>query len=167
MGKPASKITTAIIDLLIHIPIFDNLDAEELRIIVKHMNVVEAKQGEIIFREGERGDYVCFVAEGALDVIKNSEAGQPVVLSTLHKGRSIGEMSILDNFPRSASVRARSTSTLLTLSRESFETIVDEYPRIGMKIMRGVARLLSLSLRKTSSRLADYMLPITLKPGGR
>ena len=152
--------TSTIIDLLINIPIFDSLDSEELRIIVKYMNVVEAKKGEFIFQEGDRGDYVCFVADGTLDVIKASETGQKVALSTLNRGRSIGEMSILDNFPRSATVRARTSSILLTLSRDSFETIIDEHPRIGIKIVRGVARLLSLSLRKTSSRLADYMLPL-------
>ena len=160
MADPKSKITTAIIDLLIQIPIFDSLDPEELRLVVKYMNVVEARKGEVIFREGDRGDYVCFVAEGTVDVLKTSEGGQHVVISTLPKGRSIGEMSILDNFPRSASVRARTQATLVTLSRESFEHIVDEYPKIGVKIVRGVARLLSLSLRKTSSRLADYMLPL-------
>lgn len=155
------KGASVIIDLLIYIPIFDSLDSTELRILSKYLNVVEATRGETIFKEGDRGDYVCFVAEGTLDVIKSNDQGQHVVISTLSKGRSIGEMSILDNFPRSASVRARTKATLVTLSRDSFESICEEHPRIGLKIVRGVARLLSLGLRKTSSRLADYMLPLT------
>ncbi len=154
------KGASLIIDLLIYIPIFDSLDSAELRMLSKYLNVVEAKRGEIIFKEGDRGDYVCFVAEGALDVIKSNDQKQHVVISTLSKGRSIGEMSILDNFPRSASVRARTKATLVTLSRDSFESICEEHPRIGLKIVRGIARLLSLGLRKTSSRLADYMLPL-------
>ena len=101
-----------------------------------------------------------WVAEGTLDVIKTGETGDKVVISSLHRGRSIGEMSILDNFPRSATVRARANATLITLTRESFQHIVDQHPRIGVKVLMGVARLLSLSLRKTSSRLADYMLPL-------
>ena len=160
-SDPKEKSFSAdLTDLLIQIPIFDNLDPQELRIAVRYMNLVEAKPGEIIFREGDRGDYVCFVADGVLDVIKASETGRHVVLSSLHKGRSIGEMSILDNFPRSASVRAKTEATLVTLSRDSFNHIIDEHPRIGVKILMGVARLLSLSMRKTSSRLADYMLPL-------
>ncbi|MEW5723680.1 MAG: cyclic nucleotide-binding domain-containing protein [Thermodesulfobacteriota bacterium] len=155
------KISSAIMDLLIQIPIFDTLDPDELRIAVKYMNVVEAPPGEVVFREGERGDYVCFVADGTLDVIKTSETGHHVALSTLHKGRSIGEMSMLDNFPRSATVQARTKATLVTLTKQGFETIVDDHPRIGVKILKGVARLLSLALRKTSSRLADYMLPLS------
>ena len=155
------KRASAIIDLLIYIPIFDSLDSAELRILSKYLNTVEAKRGEFIFKEGDRGDYVCFVVEGALDVIKSNDQGQHVVISTLSKGRSIGEMSLLDNFPRSASVRARTKATFITLSRDSFESICEDHPRIGIKIVRGVARLLSLGLRKTSSRLADYMLPVT------
>lgn len=160
MKGEETKTSKAIMDILIHIPIFDNLDPHELRLAVKYMNIVQAKPGEIIFREGDRGDYVCFVADGTLEVIKTSESGHHVAISTLGKGRSIGEMSILDNFPRSASVRARSSAQMVTLSREDFNTIVDEHPRIGIKILMGLARILSLSLRKTSSRLADYMLPL-------
>ena len=160
MAADRAKMASEIIDLLVDVPIFDALDPQELRIAERHMNVVELPAKEIVFREGERGDYVCFVAEGTLDVIKSSEAGHHVVISTLHKGRSIGEMSLLDNFPRSATVRARTRSVLITLSRESFERIVDDHPRIGIKIVRAVARMLSLALRKTSSRLADYMLPL-------
>jgi len=161
MGEFGGKISEAIIDLLIHISIFDSLDSDELKNIVKYMNVVEMKAGELIFKEGERGDYVCFVAEGALDVLKKSETGDHVVISSLHRGRSIGDMAVLDNFPRSATVRSRTKATLITLTRDSFETILDKHPRIGIKMLKGLARLLSLNLRKTSSRLADYMLPVT------
>ena len=160
MPEQNGKMTKAILDMLIMIPIFDALDPDELRIAVRFMNYVEAKKGEIVFKEGQRGDYVCFVHEGTLDVIKTSETGQHVVISSLHRGRSLGEMSLLDNLTRSATVRARTEATLITLSRSSFDQIVEQYPRIGVKILQGIARLLSLNLRKTSARLADYMLPL-------
>ena len=161
MVGSANKLTGELIDLLINIPIFDGLDSTELHITARYMNIVKAQRGEILFREGDKGDYMCFVAEGALDIIKASEAGRYVALSSLNKGRCIGEMAILDNFPRSASVRARNDSTLITLSRDGFNKILEEHPRVGIKILKGLARLLSLSLRKTSSRLADYMLPLS------
>lgn len=159
--KGQAKMPTAVIDLLVHIPLFDNLDPDELAVVVKSIKVVEAMKGDIVFREGDKGGSVCFVVEGTLDVLKKSEAGDYVALSTLTKGRSIGEMSLLDYFPRSATVRARVESTLLILSRPDFEQLLNNHPRIGIKLLKGVARLLSLNLRKTSSRLADYMLPVT------
>ncbi|MBU2551660.1 MAG: cyclic nucleotide-binding domain-containing protein [Proteobacteria bacterium] len=161
MPQQKGKFSADILDLLINIPLFDSLVADELAVVVKSMNVVDAPKGETVFKEGERGDFVCFVADGILEVWKRSETGEPVVLSTLSKGRSMGEMSILDNFPRSATVRARTKATLVTLSRANFDDILEKNPRIGIKILKGLARLLSLNLRKTSSRLADYMLPVT------
>lgn len=156
----SSKVSSAITDFLINIPIFDSIKGGELRIITRHMSFIELDAGEVLFKEGERGDYVCFVAEGALDVLKKNEAGGYVVLATLLKGRSIGEMSVIDEFPRSATVKARTKATLVILTRERFDLIMEDHPAIGVKILKGISRLLSQNLRKTSSRLADYMLPL-------
>ena len=157
----SSTITHAIINFLIlNIPILARLKDEELRTIQKYLNLIEVIPGEIVFKEGDRGDYVCFVVDGALDVVKESATGESIVMATLSKGRSIGEMAVIDELPRSATVKARTKSTLITLSRDNFNYILAEHSTIGVKILKGVARLLSMSLRKTSSKLADYMLPL-------
>lgn len=154
-------MSQAIIEFLIlNIPILGTLKDKELMVIEKYLNFIELTPGEIVFEEGDRGDYVCFVVEGSLDVLKKSETGEDIVISTLSKGRSIGEMSVIDDLPRSASIKAKTKSTLLTLSRENFDYILAEHSTIGVKILKGIARLLCLNLRKTSSRLADYMLPL-------
>lgn len=155
-------ITQAIIQFLIlNIPILARLKDEELRTIVKHMNLIEVIHGEIVFKEGDRGDYVCFVVDGTLDVVKKSETGESSVIATLSRGGSIGEMAVIDELPRSATVKARTKTTLITLSQENFNYILAEHSTIGVKILKGIARLLSMNLRKTSSRLADYMLPLS------
>lgn len=161
MSQNVGKIATAIIDLLLPIRMFDSLDHDELRIVVRYMNVVDVKPKDIVFREGKAGNYVCFVADGTLEVIKTSESGRTVVLASLHEGCSIGEMAILDSYPRSATVRAKTAATLVTLSGRAFQDILDRHPRIGLKILIGLAKLLSQNLRYTSARLADYMLPVT------
>lgn len=125
------------------------------------MNFVEVKAGEIVFREGKKGNYVCFVAVGRLEVMKTSETGSNVSLTTLSRGASIGEMAILDNLPRSATVRAITDATLVTLSSTSFEQVLDKHPRVGLKILIGLAKLLSQNLRYTSAVLADAMLPLS------
>jgi CRP/FNR family cyclic AMP-dependent transcriptional regulator len=160
--KEADRVMSqAIIEFLIlNIPILATLTDKELTVIEKYLNFIELTPEEIAFEEGDRGDYVCFVVEGSLDVLKTSETGEDIVISTLSKGRSIGEMAVIDDLPRSATVKARTKATLLTLSRENFDYILAEHSAIGVKILKGIARLLSLNLRKTSSRLADYLLPI-------
>ena len=156
-----SRMSTAIIDFLLEISIFDSLGSDELRVVAKYMNFMDFRPREIVFREGEKGDYVCFVAEGSLTVLKKNEKGRHVTIALLNKGRSIGEMSVIDDFPRSATVKARNETTLVILTRKGFDQILEIYPNIGVKILKGISRLLSMNLRKTSSQLADYMLPLS------
>lgn len=147
-------------DYLSLIPIFAGLNAQELQTIEKYMFFNKVEPGEYVFKEGEKGDYVCFVASGALDVIKLNQNAQPVVIATLAKGGSIGEMALIDKLTRSASIRACTAGSLIVLTRKGFEMILKLHPEIGIKILKGVASLLSINLRKTSDKLAEFMPPL-------
>jgi CRP/FNR family cyclic AMP-dependent transcriptional regulator len=155
------KMQAPIFDFLTNIPLFEGLKKGEIEYIAKHMSYIELSKDEILFKEGEEGNYVCFLVEGTLDVIKHSLTGEGVIITALHRGRSIGEMSVIDDFPRSATVKARTEAKLLILTREALDTTLEENPSVGIEILKKISRLLSLNLRKTSSRLADYMLPLT------
>ena len=149
-----------IVDFIMDIPLFDELNSHELGIVADHMNFIEIEEGEILFKEGDHGDYVCFVLKGSLDIVKETRAqGEMVTIATISRKRSIGEMSVIDNTTRSATAIARSKTSLVSLPQESFNAILDRHPKMGIKILKGIARLMSLNMRKTSSRLADYILP--------
>lgn len=154
------QVRSEIMALLDSIPIFDKFTHKDAKIIAGYLSLMECDPGETLFREGDKGDYLCFVISGKLEVVKTSKSTDDVIISTIGKGRSIGEMSVVDDYPRSATVICKTSATLVALTRERFDTLLDEYPHIGVKVMRGITRLLSLNLRKTSSRLADYMLPL-------
>ncbi len=157
---PETNLSKAVIDLLVEIPMFDQIKSDDLKILARSMNFMDFQPREVIFNEGDKGDFVCFVTRGALDVVKKNEKGKDVVIATLGKGRSIGEMSIIDDFPRSATVRAKTQSTLLILTRKRFEEMLEQHPQIGVKLLKGIAKFMSMNMRKTSSLLADYMLPL-------
>jgi CRP/FNR family cyclic AMP-dependent transcriptional regulator len=162
---PEAKVRKVVKDFLKNFPFFETLTSEELLIAVEHINFLEIEPGEILFREGDDADCVYFVIEGELDVIKESVGLRPkpkhVLITTLAKGRSLGEMSVIDKTPRSATVRVREKAILATLKADGFDLLLLNHPRVGIKILKGIARLLSLNLRKTSSRLAEYMLPVS------
>lgn len=147
-------------DHLTQVSIFTGLTPEEMQAIEKYMFFSKVEPGEFVFREGEKGDYVCFVATGTLDVIKFNNNAQPVVIASLSKGGSIGEMALIDKLTRSASVRARAASSLIVLTRKGFDLILKLHPEIGIKILKGIALLLSTNLRKTSDKLAEFMPPL-------
>jgi len=151
-----------IADSLGDLPLFARLSAAEMQFIVRYMHVFSLETGDTIFEEGEIGNCICFVIEGILDVIKKSMAGNSVVIASLTKGSTIGEMAVIDDFPRSATVRARSEATLVTFTREEFDRILERQPELGIKLLRGIARILSVHLRKTSEKLSDLMLPLYL-----
>ncbi len=153
--------TDSIFDLLLKLPIFQGLGSGELRTLEPYFKVMDLQAEETLFQEGALGNYVCFVVKGALDVLKGVETGADVVLTTIREGSSIGEMSIIDEFSRSATVKARTDATLVILTRTDFEHITSDRPELGFEILKGLAGLLSMNLRKTSARLAEYMPPLS------
>jgi CRP-like cAMP-binding protein len=156
------NLSKAIVDFFMNLPLFSRMNAEEVKLVAKHMNVIELQPGEILFQEAERGNFMCFIAHGTLDVIKQPiAADQEIVITTLRKGQSIGEMSVIENRPRSATIKARDEAKLFILSQAAFDLLLNRHANIGIKLLKGIAVLLSDNLRKTSSRLADYMLPIS------
>ncbi|ATX80030.1 Cyclic nucleotide-binding domain-containing protein [Mariprofundus aestuarium] len=144
-----------IMDMMQAIPLFDKIAGSQLNVIAAHMNILKLEEKARLFSEGEKSDYMCFVVSGKLDVIKRAESGKLVAVSTLSRGRSIGEMALLDTFPRSATVVANTPCTLLIISREKFDEILVQYPAVGISFLKGIAEMLSLQLRKASGLLAD------------
>ncbi|MDA8140349.1 MAG: cyclic nucleotide-binding domain-containing protein [Desulfobacteraceae bacterium] len=156
--KKTDNQSRLLIDLIMDIPFFAMLDSLELAVVAKHMNYFEIKTGEVLFTEGEAGDSVCFVIKGTLDVYKSSSTvGKAVRIATVTKNRSIGEMAVIDEYPRSATVRARSDAIIVSLTKRGFDAILKENPAVGAAILKKIASLVSMNLRRASSQLADFI----------
>lgn len=142
---------------LVSLAIFDSFDVTELSILAKHMSYVHLQRGEHLFVEGDQGTFMGFVVQGVLEVMKRSEPGENVVLARLARGSSIGEMALIDKSPRSATVVAKQATTMVTLTDKGFDLLAAKQPTTGIKVIQKVARLLSLNMRRTSSKLADLL----------
>ena len=158
-GESKSGLQDAISQCLRKIAIFSELSAEELNLIAGQMHFLRSVKGSVIFNEGDPGDFVCFVVEGILEVIKTATDGTERSIAKLISGCSIGEMAVVGSFSRSATVRSRTEATLLTLQRDRLTRICQEHPQVGVKIYRSIAQLLSMHLRKTSENLSELMPP--------
>ena len=144
-------------NFLVNLPLFDSFNVEELDILSQHMSYVHLKNGEYLFVEGDKGSFMGFVVRGILEVVKKSETGENIVIARLTKGNSIGEMAIIDKSTRSATVIAKQPCTLVTLTEKGFELLTYKSPALGIKLIQKTARLLSLNMRRTSSKLADLL----------
>jgi CRP/FNR family cyclic AMP-dependent transcriptional regulator len=142
---------------LINLPIFSSFNVDELSVFARHMSFIHLQRGEHLFVEGDLGTFMGFVVNGILEVQKKADNGENITLARLTKGSSIGEMALIDKSPRSATVIAKQATTVVTLTDKGFDLLAEKYPPLGIKVIQKVARLLSLNMRRTSSKLADLI----------
>ena len=142
--------------LISEIPIFNELEPEDTQILSKYLFPKELAMGGLVCKEGQHGSFLSFVASGELEIVKTLD-GKEVTISTISPGDSLGEMALIDGLTRSATVRACKASTILILRRDDFNKLLAEHPEVGIKILKGIARLLSLNLRKASAQITTYM----------
>lgn len=138
-------------------PLFQGLSEDNMLIAEEHMYETRLEPQEYLFREGDEGSFVCFVVDGAIEVTKKNSSGKEVCLAELHAGQSIGEMSIIDDQLRSASVRALTACSLLVLTKKGFSLLEEQHPAIAVVMLKHFTRMLSVNVRQTSEGLVDLM----------
>jgi len=131
------------------VDLFEGLSADEIEQVARICSEKQFSKGQIVAREGEQGDELYIVAEGFVEVVlgeKPSSAARIVV--SLGSGQVLGEMALLDQGPRSASLRAASDPTILqVIQRNHFEKLCQANTHIGYIVMRNLAADLSFKLR--------------------
>ncbi|TKJ40460.1 hypothetical protein CEE37_09095 [candidate division LCP-89 bacterium B3_LCP] len=137
------------------VPLFQVFSAEELNLILPYFEIRTFEVSTTLFEEGDRGDYVCIVLEGTIDIRKESLSGNQKISAKFGHGSIMGEMAIIDHYPRSTTAKVTANSRLLILKRENFETLIEEAPQLAVRFLREIARMLSLRLRRTSGRFSD------------
>lgn len=104
------------------------------------MTVRELKGGDYLIEEGAADDSLHVMSEGNLEVVKRTAANGTASIAIVREGSLAGELSFIDGSKHTVGLRALCDSTVISLSRESFESIIDENPQLVYKVMRAVAR---------------------------
>ena len=142
------------IELLQSVSIFWDLDEDELGHIADKMVAKHFENGNYIFLEDSEGEQCFFVLEGSVKVTRLSKDGREVILAMLNEGDFFGEMSLLDGESRSANVIALEKTKVLTLDRNDFIAVVNDYPQIAVQLLKELAR----RLRKSDRHIASLSL---------
>jgi CRP-like cAMP-binding protein len=110
------------------VPLFGDLDAEELRALAEVAQPVQFPDAALIFREGEAGDCAYVVVRGSVQVFATDRNGDEIVLAQLREFEHVGEQSLLsdDSGRRNASLRAREETTLLRIPMAEFQTVLSQ-----------------------------------------
>jgi signal transduction histidine kinase/predicted CoA-binding protein len=138
----------AVLDFLRRVPLFADLPDRDLLRICDVADEVRLQPGEILFREGEAGLAAFLIRTGELEIVKASDRRE-VLLAVRHPGDVIGEMSLLEESPRMATVRARTEATLLRISQTQLDTLLERSPSAA----RGLLHTIVARWRGTESRL--------------
>lgn len=141
-------------NLLKSVSLFYDLSERELGYISSRMIAKKFETGNLIFMENSEGEKCFFVAEGSVKVTRLSKDGKEVILAMLNKGEFFGEMALLDGESRSANVIALENTEVLTLNREDFLSVLQDYPQIAIQLLKVMAH----RLRKSDRQIASLSL---------
>ena len=111
-------------EFLKRLPLFSDLPEEDLDQLCRVIQELALSEGEELFAQGSRGDKAYIIKEGELEILRESE-GRKVLLAVRKAGEVIGEMSLLHEAPRMATVRARTDSLLFVLSQDHFDELLN------------------------------------------
>ncbi|WP_457599925.1 Crp/Fnr family transcriptional regulator [Hydrogenivirga sp.] len=158
--------TGRLLDFLRKSVLFQNLPESDLRKISLRFETIDLPMGEVLFYEKDNSSDMYLVLEGKVRASLFDEQGNELVLAELGPGEFLGEMSMIDQLPRSATVIAEEPTRLATLSREAFLKILRENPDIAINVIRAlVARLRrtddmveALAFRNVESRIVKFLI---------
>jgi CRP/FNR family transcriptional regulator, cyclic AMP receptor protein len=137
------------------IPIFGGMVEQYLEWIVEAGTVGEISAGDLVINEGEPARSVLVVCHGTLEICKRSNQGVEVRLAVLRPGDCVGEMSLIDIQPRSATARALTHGVLFRLSHADIARLYRAHPQVYTMLVLNIAREISRRLRVADSVLAN------------
>jgi CRP-like cAMP-binding protein len=162
------------VDDLKRVPLFSDLSEAELARFAEVAREREYPKNSVILFEDDPGDALYIVSGGQVKVVLIGEDGREVILSVLSDGDFFGEMSLIDDEPRSAHVIAMRDSRLLVLRRDDFQQQIQQHPSVALKVLkvlvgrlrRADAKIGGLVLLDVNGRVARLLLDLAEESGG-
>jgi CRP-like cAMP-binding protein len=166
MSEQIDKISA----ILRRVDIFDNLSDVQYELIAYLCQPLRARRGEILLREQERSDDLYIIAQGGVEVLVDpsqitaggrGELPEERVLAELRDGQVFGEVALVDQGVRSASVRVSMEDTqLFRIPRKQLMSLCDTYPELGYKLMKNLAAELAFKIRDTALTFREYQIAL-------
>lgn len=148
------------------IPLFADLDDEDLTEIDRRLTVKRYKKNNLIIFEDDSGLNLFIINSGRVKISRISEEGGEVILAILGDGEFFGELSVVDGLSRSATVTALDDVELLVMKREEFMAALEKHPQVSIFLLRELAsrirksdaQIKSLCLRNAKGRVATTLI---------
>jgi CRP/FNR family cyclic AMP-dependent transcriptional regulator len=135
------------VEVLKKIPLFANVEQSKLKLLAFTSEKITFQAGDVLFRQDEIGNAAYIIMDGSADVIVNTPNG-PLKVATVGKNDFVGEIAILCDMPRTATIQAATQLQTLCISKELFFRLVTEFPQMAVEIMRVLAHRLERTTRQ-------------------
>jgi len=129
------------VEALRRIPLFANVEPARLKLMAFASERAQYKPGETLFRQGDIADAAYIILEGRADVIIDTPSG-PFSVAEVMKNDFVGEIAILCDVPRTATIRVKEPLVTLKITKDLFFRMVTDFPAIGIEVMRVLAQRL-------------------------
>jgi len=143
------------VELLRNIPLFARIEPSKLKLLAFTSERLSYQRGQDLCVQGEDGDSAYIIIEGTAEVIVNTQTG-PLTVAGMKKNDVVGEIAILCDVPRTATVRATSDLTALRISKDLFFRLVTEFPQMAVEIMRVLAGRLNTTTAQLMQARAKH-----------
>jgi CRP/FNR family cyclic AMP-dependent transcriptional regulator len=158
------------LELIRRVPLFSMLTASQAESVAQAVVKARFKRGESIVEQGKKSNSLAIILTGRARVVTTDARGREVILATLQPGDHIGEMSLIDNEPHSATVRAEVQTDVLVLGRLEFARCLPENSSMAYAVMKGLVQRLrhadrkieSLALMDVYGRVARALLEVAV-----
>jgi len=128
------------VELLRSIPLFANLEPSKLKLLAFTSERLTFQDGQDLFGQGDMGDAAYLIVSGTADVVIEGPHGNKITVAHVGKNAFVGEIAILCDVPRTATITATSKLETLRISKDLFFRLVNEFPTMAVEIMRELAR---------------------------
>ena len=129
------------VEVLRNIPLFAKLEPAKLKLLAFTGERMNFNAGQELFHQGDQGDAMYVILAGTADVLIDSPGGQ-IRVAELKRNNFVGDMAILCDVPRTATITAREPLTTLKISKDMFYRLVTEFPQMAIEMMRELAHRL-------------------------
>lgn len=139
------------LELIRRVPLFSTLTQAQAESVAEGVVKRRYKRGEVIVEQGKKSNFLAIVLTGRARVVTTDSRGREVILATMNPGDYMGEMSLIDNQPHSATVRAEVQTDVLILGRVEFARCLPENTSMAYAVMKGLVQRLRQADRKIES----------------
>src|SRR5215475_4884147 len=155
MQDKKSYMPKTSLSVLVPSPLFADLDGATIALIMAQLTEEVWPAGHVVFEEYAPGDTLYIITDGQVQISRTFQNGEHRVIREMGPGEFFGEMALLEDKPRSARVSTVTATTLLAVTRQHFNTLIEQHPAVAINFLKAISAQLRQQYREQAVFLQE------------